>query len=61
MTTPGSALARKLRGFMTDISGATAIEYTIMASCIALAIIATVALISGRMRAIYESIAAGLS
>jgi pilus assembly protein Flp/PilA len=58
MTMFRSALARKFRGFMRDQSGATAMEYTIMASCIALAIITTVQLLGTNVKAMYDLIAA---
>lgn len=55
------ALSGKLHSFMSNDNGATAVEYTIMASGIALAIVATLALVSDRVRALYDSIAAALS
>jgi Flp pilus assembly pilin Flp len=56
MTTLRSVLARRLRGFLSGKSGATSIEYAIMASGIALAVVATIALVSERVRTLYESI-----
>ena len=58
MTTFGSALARNIRGFLADRRGTTAIEYAIMASGIALALVATMALVSDRVLALYETIVA---
>ncbi len=56
-----SALFGKLRSFVPNDKGTTAIEYSIMASGIALAIVGTLALASERVRALYDSIVAALS
>jgi pilus assembly protein Flp/PilA len=61
MTRFRSVLVRRFRGFIKDRRGATAIEYALMASGIALVIVAAVALISERVRALYETIAAALA
>ncbi|MDT3684804.1 MAG: Flp family type IVb pilin [Pseudorhodoplanes sp.] len=56
-----SALFGKLRSFISNDNGTTAVEYTIMASGVALALVATLALLSDRVRALYDSILAALS
>jgi pilus assembly protein Flp/PilA len=57
----GSFLTRNFRSFLADNTGATAIEYAVMASGIAMAVVAAISLLSDRVRAIYESIAAALA
>jgi pilus assembly protein Flp/PilA len=57
----GSFLTRNFRSFLANNTGATAIEYAVMASGIAMAVVATISLLSDRVRAIYESIAAALA
>jgi Flp pilus assembly pilin Flp len=61
MTTLRSVLARKIRSFLSAESGATSIEYAIMASGIALAVVASIALVSERVRDLYDSIVAALT
>jgi Flp pilus assembly pilin Flp len=58
MTNTRSALSARFRQLLSDERGATAIEYTIMASGIAMAIIGTLALVSESVRALYDAIAA---
>jgi len=60
MTRIRSAFTRKLYGLMTDRSGATAVEYAMMASGVALAIVGTLVLLSDRVRALYELILAAV-
>ena len=50
-----------LRAFLSDQSGATSIEYAIMASCIALAIIAAVSSLGGKVLAQYSSVSTALN
>ena len=47
---------RKLRGFLNDRGGATAIEYSLIAAGIAAAIIATVTGLGTSVKAMWESI-----
>ena len=51
----------KLLAFISDESGATSIEYSIMASCIALAIIAAVSALGDKVLAQYTSVASALN
>lgn len=46
--------------FANDESGATAVEYGLMASLIALAIIAAVTALGGRLTTIFTDITAGI-
>ena len=52
---------RKISAFLSDDSGATSIEYAIMASCIALVIIATVNGLGGKVLAQYTSVSSALN
>ncbi len=51
----------RLLAFISDESGATSIEYSIMASCIALAIIAAVGALGDKVLAQYTSVANALN
>ena len=53
-------MGRKLRRFLTDESGATAIEYAIIAGGIATAIIATVYSIGPKLNSTFSSISTQL-
>jgi len=57
-------MAKKATSFMTDLwrdeSGATAIEYGLIAAGIAVVIIAAIALAGGALQNTFNSIAAGL-
>jgi pilus assembly protein Flp/PilA len=50
----------KLRQFLTDESGATAIEYSLIAGAIALAIIATVKGIGPKLNTTFSSVSSQL-
>ena len=53
-----SCIAMLTRRFRDDETGAAAIEYALVASMIFLAIVAPVAALSPRVRALYESVLA---
>jgi pilus assembly protein Flp/PilA len=52
--------ARMLRNFLKDTSGATAIEYALIASLIALAIIAALNNVSTRLKFVFSEVATAL-
>jgi pilus assembly protein Flp/PilA len=54
------SMVRKLRAFLTDESGATAIEYAIIAGGIATAIIATVYSIGPKLNSTFSSVSTQL-
>jgi pilus assembly protein Flp/PilA len=49
-----------LRRFLRDESGATAIEYGLIAACIALAIIASVKGVSNNLKSTFNNVSANL-
>ncbi len=52
----------KLRAFMIDEAGATAVEYVIVASCISILIVAGASAIGSKLSALYYGrVVAGLS
>ena len=51
----------KFLAFVSDTSGATSIEYAIMASCIALAIIAAVGALGDKVLAQYASVSTAMN
>jgi pilus assembly protein Flp/PilA len=53
-------MSKFLARFVKDESGATAIEYGLLASLIALAIIAAVTLLGNRLSAIFSGIAGAI-
>ena len=53
-------MRRLVLGFLRDDRGATAIEYAVMASLIALAIVGSVSLLSTNVKATYNNIANGV-
>jgi pilus assembly protein Flp/PilA len=53
-------MARKLKAFLNDQSGATAIEYAIIVSGVALAIVATVTGIGPKLNSTFSSISTQL-
>lgn len=57
----GSVAMRSLREFCRDDSGATAIEYALIASGIAAAIIAVVMAIGTSVNGMYQSVANGFN
>ena len=52
-------MIQKLRTFLKDESGATAIEYGLIAAGIAVAIIAGIALVGDNLKALFETDIAG--
>jgi pilus assembly protein Flp/PilA len=56
-----SPMFEKFRQFLTDECGATAIEYSLIASGIALAIIATVYAIGPQLNTIFSSVSTQLN
>ena len=57
----GSVAMRSLREFFRDDSGATAIEYALIASGIAAAIIAVVMAVGTSVNGMYQSVANGFN
>jgi pilus assembly protein Flp/PilA len=51
----------KILAFLSDESGATSIEYAIMASCIAVAIVVTVNNLGSKVTAQYTSVSTALN
>ena len=49
-----------VRAFLTDTSGATAIEYAMIASLIAVAIVGTLTVLSGSVSGMYSTIAGAM-
>ena len=49
-------LGHKLVLYLADRSGATAIEYALLAASMALAILATIGLLGGNLSALYNTI-----
>lgn len=56
MTSPRLRLARTARRFAADCSGATAVEYGVLAAGIALAIAAVVFEIGGSVKGMFETV-----
>lgn len=54
-------MSRFLNRFLKDESGATAIEYGLIAALIAVVIITAVGLVGTNVEATFQSVAAGLS
>ena len=54
-------VAHALRGFLADDRGTTAIEYALIASGIAVAIVGAITLLGERIITLYEAIAAAIS
>ena len=54
-------MTKIIRAFLSDQSGATSIEYAIMASCIAVAIVATVNGLGAKVLAKYTSVSTALN
>ncbi len=50
-----------VRGFVTNSSGATAVEYGILASAIAVAIIVSVGIIGGQIGTVFDTTATKIS
>jgi pilus assembly protein Flp/PilA len=57
---PTLAIRRHLGRFLRDQSGATAIEYAIIASGVSVAIVGTVATLGTNVKGFYTSVAAAL-
>lgn len=53
-------MTRKLKGLWRDTSGATAIEYGLIAAGIAVVIIAAIALVGGSLTNMFTDVAANL-
>ena len=56
-----SKISSKFRAFVTDESGATAIEYGLIAAGIAIVIIAAVTLAGNNLRSTFNSVATALN
>ena len=54
-------VSENIRKFAADASGATAIEYALIASLIAVAIVVTVGLVGDSLSAIFTSVATGIA
>ncbi|HEX4889777.1 MAG TPA: Flp family type IVb pilin [Alphaproteobacteria bacterium] len=54
------AANEKLRAFKSDVSGATAIEYGLIAAGIGLVVLAAAQLLGGQLEALFAQIGAGL-
>jgi pilus assembly protein Flp/PilA len=59
--TPSSAVAYKLSGLYADESGATAIEYAMIASGVGVAVAATVFALGGGVKNLFTAISAAFS
>jgi pilus assembly protein Flp/PilA len=55
------ALVKAVRAFWRDQSGATSIEYSIMASCIAVAVVAAVNALGSAVMGNYTSVSTALN
>jgi pilus assembly protein Flp/PilA len=55
-----AAICRSLRRFAADTSGATAIEYALIASGISIAIVGTVATLGTNVKGFYSNVATSL-
>jgi pilus assembly protein Flp/PilA len=55
-----SKISKKFRAFIDDESGATAIEYGLIAAGISIVIIAAVTLVGNNMRTTFNSVASAL-
>jgi pilus assembly protein Flp/PilA len=53
-------MRQRVAKFLVNDSGATAIEYSLIASMIALAIVGSVTALSGKVQSTYSNIANGL-
>jgi len=57
---PGLAIVKSVQRFMRDDSGATAIEYAMIASCIAVAIATTLVTLGSSVKGLYSSVATAM-